>query len=231
MGIHPDYDPGTYDHDFMLIKLKTASEHSPVIINDGSHSTDAGIDVTVMGWGDKYYNGTPSDVLLEVELDIIDNYECNQAYQDYYYSSLLTDNMICAARPGKDACQGDSGGPLIIKGTDNTEDVLVGVVSFGTCADMNYPGVYALVSEAYNWIIEYINLNDDPNVCDPDEVLFKLNLQTDAYGVDTSWSLEMNTRGKYWDLVEKNSVTYEDETFYEKEICISNDDECFAFII
>ena len=30
-----------------------------------------------------------------------------------YASSQITDSMMCATDPGKDACQGDSGGPLI----------------------------------------------------------------------------------------------------------------------
>ena len=50
-----------------------------------------------------------------------------------YASSQITDSMMCATDPGKDACQGDSGGPLVTKatGVDNGYS-LIGVVSFGS---------------------------------------------------------------------------------------------------
>jgi len=60
--------------------------------------------------------------------------------------------MLCAASPGKDACQGDSGGPLY----DAKKNVLIGIVSWGIgCANPNYPGVYARISEAIDWIERY----------------------------------------------------------------------------
>ena len=46
-------------------------------------------------------------VLREVEVMGISNEECNFQYAEI---SPITDNMICAASPGKDSCQGDSGG-------------------------------------------------------------------------------------------------------------------------
>merc|ERR1711971_32830 len=64
----------------------------------------------------------------------------------------ITDSMMCATDPGKDACQGDSGGPLIAyKDSAETHFVLVGVVSWGSgCACDNYPGVYASVPDIVN---------------------------------------------------------------------------------
>lgn len=60
--------------------------------------------------------------------------------------------MFCAGYlgvGGKDACTGDSGGPLIVDG------VLHGIVSWGVgCADPDYPGIYAKISNARDWIKE-----------------------------------------------------------------------------
>ena len=153
--VHPNYDKSLLDNDFMLLKLKTDSHKPPVSIDNGSQNTDAGADVTVMGWGTTTYGGYSSHKLLEVDVDVVSNDECNSAY-----SGRVTDNMICAARPGKDACQGDSGGPLIIQNDGNMQNVLVGVVSWGWgCAHSNYPGVYSRVSKAYDWINEYISFD------------------------------------------------------------------------
>ena len=66
---------------------------------------------------------------------------------------MITETMLWATANGKDSCQGDSGGPLVIKGDDAVTDVQVGVVSWGTgCAANQFPGVYAHVSQAYDWI-------------------------------------------------------------------------------
>jgi len=303
--VHPDYDNSSLDNDFMLLKLKTDSQYPPVSIDNDSQIIYNGADVTTIGWGATSHRGTSSDVLLEVEVNIVGNNECNM---DYFGG--ITENMLCAARPGKDACQGDSGGPLVIRGDSHTEDVLVGIVSWGYgCARPTYPGVYTRVSKGHDWISEYVSFgsgskypslepsaqpvnpttlptdesgpSDDASepvpsedtengsgsddyypsedyypsgdyyqsddyygsddylgsddsfgldLCNHNEVLLAINIQTDIYGGDTSWRLDIKTRGKYWDLHTRNIGTFQGETIYKKDMCIPKD-QCFTFII
>ena len=54
--------------------------------------------------------------------------------------------------------QGDSGGPMVSK--QNTSWIQAGVVSFGRgCAEANFPGVYARVSQYQTWINSQITSN------------------------------------------------------------------------
>jgi len=193
---HPDYNSYSFDKDFMLIKLKTASQYPPVSIDDGNQFTSNGLGVTVMGWGTLSSGGQSSAIMREVEVDIVGNSECNNDY-----SGGITDNMMCAARSGKDACQGDSGGPLIIRGNSNAEDVLVGVVSWGYgCASASYPGVYARVSEGYSWITSYVDLGPTaspttgPPTFSPAPTItcqeLVIEIRTDTYPSETNWEVE-----------------------------------------
>ena len=75
-----------------------------------------------------------------------------------YASSQITDSMMCAADPGKDACQGDSGGPLMGVEPSTNRIYLAGVVSWGVgCGREDLPGVYAKVSNYVPWIQSYID--------------------------------------------------------------------------
>ena len=146
--VHPQFHTTTLEYDFMLIRLKEPSTYGTVKLDDGSFNLTVGTDVTVTGWG-VTENKVESDVLLEVELDTNGMEACQFAHDPYF----ITDDMVCASRPGKDSCQGDSGGPLFIKGNDATEDIQVGVTSWGLgCAIPGFPGVYARVSEGYEFI-------------------------------------------------------------------------------
>lgn len=50
-----------------------------------------------------------------------------------------------------------SGGPLIIPGSKASQDTLVGVTSWGVgCATSVFPGVFARVSKAFDWISETV---------------------------------------------------------------------------
>ncbi|KAI9558608.1 hypothetical protein GHT06_015396 [Daphnia sinensis] len=144
--IHPNYVPSTNDNDIALMKLAspitnvklatlpTSSACAPI-------STYAGASAVIAGWGTTSSGGSISQTLLKATVNVLDNTVCKQQY------STLTDNMICAAAPGKDTCQGDSGGPMLVNG------VQVGITSFGIgCANPNYAGVYTRVTRYLSWI-------------------------------------------------------------------------------
>lgn len=161
---HPSYDSFSTDNDFMLVFLDRASTVNNVDLvrlNSQSSVPSVGQGVTVMGWGDTNISGDVSelsDALMNVEVEVISNSQCDSSegeidgYSDNY-NDQITLNMLCAeSNQPRDSCQGDSGGPLVIRGGPGG-DVQVGVVSWGVgCAHDNFPGVYARVSKAYDWI-------------------------------------------------------------------------------
>lgn len=82
------------------------------------------------------------------------------------YSGYIHDDMMCARNRKRDSCQGDSGGPLTHRGK------LVGITSWGVgCRHKSFPGVYARVSAAHDWIRKYVcarSLDPDPSLdCEP----------------------------------------------------------------
>lgn len=169
---HPYYNSYSTDNDFMLYFLEPHEgnlfDEDPVIVKLNSNPSVPTDDqmVTVMGWGDttaSAYSSTTSDVLMNVELKVVPNDICEQStgYADGQYMSYygkISGNMLCAKGTNQDSCQGDSGGPLIVKtGVSNGQDVQIGVVSWGAgCGSNDFPGVYARVSQAYNWIQEEV---------------------------------------------------------------------------
>jgi len=236
---HPDYDSYTIANDVMLIKIIGESSFQPLKINDGSDSslTADEADVTAMGWGTFRSGGRRlACKLQEVVVDIVDNEECNASDR---YDGEITEDMMCAARDGKDSCQGDSGGPLISRGSDASTDVLVGVVSWGYgCACSRYPGVYSRVEYFYDWIKEN-QVTPSPTIsavptsaptpCSSDSVGISVMVKTDDYPEETSWVLQHDDGT----VVEEVFVgEYEDrETVHNHFMCLSSSSSCFKFTI
>merc|ERR1712033_154550 len=153
---HPDFDWATLANDFAILYLSEDlvfdDTVSPVCLPaDESDAAYNDVVATVPGWGTTYEDGPVAQLLQKVDVDTMTNAACNAAYGE----GEIQDNMICAARQGKDACQGDSGGPMVFKETGSAEEYysLIGVVSWGAgCADPSFPGVYGRVTNQIKWI-------------------------------------------------------------------------------
>ncbi|KAI7803462.1 trypsin-3-like [Triplophysa rosa] len=153
---HPGYTNSLKNNDIALLKLSSSVTFNvyirPVCLAADGSTFGVGTKSWVTGWGLLKFEDTQlPNTLQEVQIPIVSNTDCNQAYQ-----GSITSNMLCAAAGGKDSCQGDSGGPMVFQNA--TLWVQSGIVSFGhKCAVAGYPGVYARVSQYQSWISSYIS--------------------------------------------------------------------------
>ncbi|KAK3858571.1 hypothetical protein Pcinc_035243 [Petrolisthes cinctipes] len=152
---HEDYQSGgSKDNDIALVELASLVSLDTVypsiapICPPSAIVSDGGLAVTAIGWGFTSVPGNRADVLQKVELVTVPLDQC----QDRFQEGTVTNNMICAAAPGKDSCFDDSGSPLMTKVGNHWE--VVGLVSFGPsiCAQENTTGVYTKVSNYLSWI-------------------------------------------------------------------------------
>ena len=155
--VHPNWNSSNYDYDIALLRLASPIDDvAPVAIVQPSDAPlfEPGDIVRVMGWGATAWQGSSSDVLLQVDVPVVAQQTC----RDSYGATSITDRMLCAglAEGGKDSCQGDSGGPLVAN--DNGAWKEVGIVSWGNqCAAPNLYGVYARVAVLYEWVMQQID--------------------------------------------------------------------------
>jgi secreted trypsin-like serine protease len=158
--VHPQWNPSLYDYDIALLELAQPIDAvTPVTLAQAGDAPifAPGAMTRVMGWGATAWQGSGSDILLQVDVPIV----TQQACIDSYGANDITDRMICAglAQGGKDSCQGDSGGPLVAD--DNSVWRQVGIVSWGEgCAFPNLYGVYARVAVLYDWVAQHVDLNN-----------------------------------------------------------------------
>ncbi|CAB9513699.1 Coagulation factor IX (Fragment) [Seminavis robusta] len=166
---HPDRAP-VHRYDFMLLKIDNHGQASHgsvrIPLNDQEDTPSDGEVLKVIGTGVTAEGNFGSDGLLrQTYVRYIPISECANSY-----GSFIEDDHLCAGVEGggRDSCQGDSGGPIMAgKGAGTVQ---VGIVSWGIgCARPNYPGVYARVSVAYDWIQRMICcLSESPPAsCEP----------------------------------------------------------------
>jgi trypsin len=151
---NPEFDMNGMQHDNSVLTLDKELPYQPATLVQSADDPayQAGAAVTVVGWGATSEGGDVSDTLLKVDVPVVDNAACADAYSTGG-SSYDKASMFCAGVPegGKDSCQGDSGGPAYVDGK------LAGIVSWGQgCARKDFPGVYTNVGNDYSVLSSHI---------------------------------------------------------------------------
>lgn len=146
-------------YDFMLLFFDgSISNGNLVKLNsEASIPTRNNSSLYVIGWGktnSDFFVESPN-TLKEVQVQYEPNEDCMQSKSMVFgslYKNRIYDDHLCAGDEMKDACDGDSGGPIVTRDIHNN-DIQVGIVSWGfECAHNDFPGVYARVSTAFDWI-------------------------------------------------------------------------------
>ncbi len=81
------------------------------------------------------------DSVNEVQILAREGALCQQLYLDSNIDIEILPGMLCASAVGSEVCTGFSGAPLIIKGENPDEDLVVGLLSFGT-EGCRLPAIY-----------------------------------------------------------------------------------------
>ena len=208
--IHPDYNAATNENDIALIRLphevKNADDIQYPQLNKESDEPEDGDPLLVMGWG-RTESGYSSNVLLEAELNYVTNEQCSSDYAALFGDNIITDSMLCATGDEEGGCQGDSGGPLILN-NDNSDPVLVGVVSWGTATcNTDYPSVFARVSYVADWIKKQTKCARKGAFCPCSGSDEYLMIMTGASNPDTIYWEVVNTCGDVPTTVMSGPVT------------------------
>ncbi|NWU79897.1 TMPS6 protease, partial [Onychorhynchus coronatus] len=151
--LHPYYEEDSHDYDVALLQLDHPVIISPLIqpicLPAPSHFFEPGLHCWITGWGALKEGGHISNILQKVDVQLIQQNVCSEAY---HY--MITPRMLCAGyyKGKKDVCQGDSGGPLACK-EPSGRWFLAGLVSWGMgCAHSNHYGVYTRITQVLGWI-------------------------------------------------------------------------------
>ena len=115
---HPLYNPGTYEFDYVVLKLDRPVEGvKPVVLNDIAELPVMHQDLQVVGFGVTIEGGKGADILNEVAVPYIAPERCNGMYDAV---EIFGDIMLCAGASagGKDACQVSGSNPSCISVTE-----------------------------------------------------------------------------------------------------------------
>ncbi|XP_048190407.1 serine protease 42-like [Perognathus longimembris pacificus] len=162
--IHPQYSTtSSVINDLALLHLLYPVNFSatiyPICVPEQAFRVSAGTKCWVTGWGRTKEGGPPSEILQEVDQELMHYEECNQRMQRALSSArtLVRKGMLCGYFDSKkDSCQGDSGGPMSCE--LNSTWVQVGIVSWGIgCARKGHPGVYTDLGFYSSWVRAVLN--------------------------------------------------------------------------
>ncbi|KAM6295312.1 mast cell protease 1A-like [Aegotheles albertisi] len=145
--IHPKYSKIPLKNDVILLKLTPKAKLTEAVsyIRLPSHKerVKPGTTCDVAGWGFTSMSEDKTNVLMEVDLKVQYDKECEKEFEKKY----LPQSMICVGdKDGKKSTfKGDSGGPLVCNGKAH------GIVSFGPKHRI-FPKVFTKVSSFEPWI-------------------------------------------------------------------------------
>ncbi|XP_039760362.1 venom serine protease Bi-VSP-like [Pararge aegeria] len=162
---HEDYNAKAFTNDIALLVLQNDVQFTdlikPICIptdNKLRSTSFEDYNPFIAGWGDLEFRGPKATRLQVLQLPVVSNDFCKQAYTAYK-AQVIDNRVLCAGfkKGGKDSCQGDSGGPLMqpIYNFETTKTYFyqIGVVSFGKkCAEPGFPGVYSRVTSFVPWL-------------------------------------------------------------------------------
>jgi len=153
--LHPGYDAFRSVNDLALVRLRDPAAGPVQAL---AARSDEGLwadrrTTTAIGYGLTSSNESrPSPQLLQVELPVVSDAECDGDYGDIDdLRHLCAGERGTEADPGRGVCQGDSGGPLFVV-SGNTR-LQAGITSFGGAqCGVATPGVWTEVSQYRAWI-------------------------------------------------------------------------------
>ncbi|XP_069873530.1 serine protease 42-like isoform X1 [Dipodomys merriami] len=162
--IHPHFSTtSSVINDLALLHLLYPVNFSttiyPICVPEEAFRVEAGTRCWVTGWGKTREGGPRSEVLQEVDQELIHYEECNRMMQKALSSqkTLVMKGMLCGYLETMDSCQGDSGGPMSCE--LNKTWLQVGIVSWGVgCARKGHPGVYTDLGFYSKWVKAVVNL-------------------------------------------------------------------------
>eukprot|EP00095_Tigriopus_kingsejongensis_P005333 maker-scaffold779_size98098-snap-gene-0.20 protein:Tk05333 transcript:maker-scaffold779_size98098-snap-gene-0.20-mRNA-1 annotation:"proclotting enzyme" len=172
--IHDGYNSRSFHNDIAILTLDRDVTFTPFITpiclpllsSVVEQEQFQGFTPFIAGWGSTRFRGPTSKQLLEIQLQVLSNRDCNDKFQEFDNVEITPVKMCAYDQNGiKDACQGDSGGPMMTPqgpfvDLDIPEDrwFQLGIVSFGyKCAVPGFPGVYTRVTEYSQWIRDNLN--------------------------------------------------------------------------
>ncbi|XP_069120255.1 fibrinolytic enzyme, isozyme C-like [Argopecten irradians] len=157
--MHSQYDNAGagFPNDIAILKMSQpfSLTHKTVELPEATMGFLGNNDCWITGWGKTDANSGTAEVLMEAQMGVISNGQCEQSWSQISGASIY-DTHICIEAVGKSACNGDSGGPLVCRVDD--QYVLAGVTSWGITTCEGFPSVYVRVSKFLTWINMYRNM-------------------------------------------------------------------------
>ena len=168
--IHPNYISATYGNDIALLKLtKAITTIKPVELDFSGKYSKVNSIVTSIGWGyTTEGSGSTTNLLRQVQLQVIDNKDCILQYSQLKDGNLCTFGIFnTITKQRGDQCSGDSGGPTFWYDPVIGKTVQVALTSYGRgCGRENFSGVNTRISY-FESFIKSIILEDDISTLTP----------------------------------------------------------------